>query len=292
MENKKIKATPAAKAGTVTNKVIINPPEKIDPSRGINEKFEQAVLINEKTALVLQAKSQINQLPENVLRQVYVRGIRSYTPQHLQREQYAMNRVNSFVAGGKSIIEDYDLIPDYDEQELSERLHTRMGTKGTGGGMRPHIKREKSPYNRKIIYHVVDSRGIIKHTTSDKLAAKKHLALNYQKYFAESISEEKDYSKHISKLKDMIKSVKKDVFSALKDQQNAAKQKEAESKDMQVTPEDHKQALDHFATQYRNARLHGDDKSAAKHAKNYHDYNEKLNKMFTKRLNTVMKAKK
>jgi len=217
---------------------------------------------------------------------------KNYTPGKLQREQYAMNRVNSFIAGGKSIIEDSDLIPVYDEQEITERLHTRMGTKGTGGGMRPHIKREKSPYNRKILYHVVDSRGVVKHTTSDKIGAKKHLALNYSKYFAESFNEEKDYSKHISKLTAMIKNVKKDVFDALKTQQKASKEHEKQEKDMQLTSDDHKAALDHFASQYRNARINKNHEAAAKHAKSYHEYSEKMNKMFTKRLNTVMKAKK
>lgn len=162
------------------NKVIINPPEKTPKERQaqVNESFEQAALIGAKVGIVIQAKSAKAQLPEQVLRKVFVRGSKEY--EHaaidtLTREQYAMNRVNSFIAGGAALAEDCDLIP----------VMEKVGIKGTGGAMRPHIKREKSPFNNKVIFYVLDSKGHVKFSTQDELAAKKHLAMKYDAYMAQ-----------------------------------------------------------------------------------------------------------
>lgn len=181
-DKKKIsaKSVKPAKGGNV----IINPPQKTDRD-SVTERFVQAlrkhtVIIEKKTEIVLQSKAARADLPEETLKQVFTRGYKTLPlNSELTREQYAMNRVNSFVAGGAAMVEDFDLLP------ITERIHTRMGVKGTGGAMRPHIKREKSPYNGKTVFHVVDAKGNIKHSTSDQFEAKKHLAMKYSSYMGE-----------------------------------------------------------------------------------------------------------
>lgn len=175
------KKTIVAKTGGKTQ-VIINPPEKVDPQRGYQERFKHAlekhsVIIEKKTELVLQSKAARAEIPQYTLEQVFKRGYKALPlNSQLTREQYAMNRVNSFVAGGAAMVEDCDLLP----------IVERVGIKGTGGGARPHIKREKSPYNNRTVFHVVDAKGNIKHSTSDEFEAKKHLATKYNSYMGES----------------------------------------------------------------------------------------------------------
>lgn len=167
--------------------VIINPPEKVDPQRGFQERFKTAlqkhtVMMEKRTELVLQAKAARTHFPEESVKQVYIRGFKSLPlNSELTREQYAMNRVNSFIAGGAALVEDCDLLPIYE----------RVGMKGSGGAMRPHIKREKSVYNGKTLYHVMDAKGNKKHSTTDEFAAKKHLAQKYHAYM-----KEEDIGKH------------------------------------------------------------------------------------------------
>ena len=180
-DKKKISAKPAK-----STQVIINPPEKVDPQRGFQERFQSlrakhSVVLEKKTELVLQSKATRSDFPQEVIEQVYKRGFKALPLNtELTREQYAMNRVNSFIAGGAAMVEDYDLLP------ITERVHTRIGMKGTGGGARPHIKREKSPYNGRTVFHVVDAKGIVKHSTGDEFEAKKHLASKYNSYMGES----------------------------------------------------------------------------------------------------------
>ena len=178
-DKKKISIKPGQK-----NQIIINPPEK-PPVKNVNELFssarqKHAVVLEKKIELVLHAKAKQADLPEEALRQVYVRGFKNLPlNSQLTREQYAMNRVNSFVAGGAAMVEDCDLLP------ITERI-VHIGRKGTGGGSRPHIKREKSPYNNKTVYHVVDAKGVVKHSTADEGEAKKHLATKYNSYLGEA----------------------------------------------------------------------------------------------------------
>ena len=166
------------------NKIVINPPEK-PPIKNVNERFKDAlpkhtVVLEKKIALVLQAKANAAELPEQALIQVFTRGYKTLPLNStLTREQYAMNRVNSFIAGGLAMQEDFDLLP-------IEEKFARLGMKGTGGARRPHIKREKSPYNNKVVYHVVDSKGVVKHSTSDEGEAKQHLAQKYNSYMGEA----------------------------------------------------------------------------------------------------------
>ena len=171
-------------AGKKNSKIILNPPEK-PPIKNVNERFKDAlpkhaVVIEKKIELVLQAKANTTEFPEEALRQVFVRGYKTLPlNSQLTREQHAMNRVNSFIAGGAAMQEDYDLIP------IDEKFK-RLGMKGTGGARRPHIKREKSPYNNKTVFHVVDANGVVKHSTSDEGEAKQHLAQKYNSYMNEA----------------------------------------------------------------------------------------------------------
>ena len=163
--------------------VVINPPEKT-LTGGHNEAFETSLqkhtsICETKTKIILQAKAAKFDIPEQVALKVFVRGLKAFPSSSLlTREQYAMDHVNSFINGGAAMEKEWDLIPI----QIDERLHTRMGTKGTGGAGRAHIKREKSPYNGKMIYHVVDRRGVIKHSTQDEMQAKRHLASKYRSY--------------------------------------------------------------------------------------------------------------
>ena len=135
-DKKKISAKPAK-----STQVIINPPEKVDPQRGFQERFQSlrakhSVVLEKKTELVLQSKATRSDFPQEVIEQVYKRGFKALPLNtELTREQYAMNRVNSFIAGGAAMVEDYDLLP------IVERVHVTFGMKGTGGAARPHIKR-------------------------------------------------------------------------------------------------------------------------------------------------------
>ena len=181
--------------------VIINPPEKVQ--RDANESFKQAlskhtVVLEKKIELVLQGKSQRSELPEETLRQVFIRGFKSLPLNtELTREQYAMNRVNSFMAGGAAMKEDFDLIP----------VMERLGMKGTGGARRPHIKREKSPYNGRTVFHVVDAKGRVKHSTGNEGEAKQHLATKYNSYMESTLSP----MKRFEGTKSLVKTYKGDA---------------------------------------------------------------------------------
>ena len=181
--------------------VIINPPEKVQ--RDANESFRQAlekhtVMLEKKIELVIQGKAKRSELPEETLRQVFIRGYKSLPLNtELTREQYAMNRVNSFMAGGAAMKEDFDLIP----------VMERLGMKGTGGARRPHIKREKSPYNGKTIFHVVDAKGRVKHSTGDEGEAKQHLATKYNSYMESTLSP----MKRFEGTKSLVKTYKDDT---------------------------------------------------------------------------------
>jgi hypothetical protein len=183
-----------AKTGGKTQ-VVINPPEKVDPQRGYQERFKHAlekhsVIIEKKTELVLQSKAARADFPQETLEQVFKRGYKTLPlNSQLTREQYAMNRVNSFVAGGAAMVEDYDLLP----------IVERAG--------RPHIQREKSPYNGKTIFHVVDAKGLIKHSTGDEYKAKQHLSTKYNAYMESTVSP----MKRFEGTKSLVKTYKDDT---------------------------------------------------------------------------------
>lgn len=225
-DGKKITAKkPSGKA-----QVIINPPEKVQ--RDANESFKRAlekhsVILEKKIELVLQGKAHRSELPEETLRQVFIRGYKSLPLNtELTREQYAMNRVNSFMAGGAAMREDFDLIP----------VMERLGMKGTGGARRPHIKRERSPYNGRTVFHVVDAQGHVKHSTSDEREAKQHLATKYNSYMESTLSP----MKRFEGTKSLVKTYKDDT--------PGEKLKEGKMSDLDIDLKDMKDK--DFETQY------------------------------------------
>lgn len=56
------------------------------------------------------AKAGKSGIPLDVLIEVYERGMSETPPPHLSHEQYAFNRVNGFIAGGRVRELDYDLV--------------------------------------------------------------------------------------------------------------------------------------------------------------------------------------
>lgn len=178
---KKKKDKPEQPTGKANNIIVLNPPEKVPP-RSVNERVslffqKRYQSLAEKNYLVIQAKAEKAQIEESILQTVFQRGLSSYTARpELTREQYAMNRVNSFIAGGIALIEDSDLLP----------IHEAV----MGGAARPHILRVKNPYGAGASFHVVDNRGNVVHTVNSENEARVHLARNYQKYVKEEFVDE------------------------------------------------------------------------------------------------------
>jgi hypothetical protein len=159
--------------GRVNNVIILNPPEKLPP-KNVNEVvsnfFEKRnKSLEEKTDLILRLKAQKAGIEEEVIKEVYSRGLNAYSESSpLTQEQHAMNRVNSFISGGVALLEDYDLIP------ILEAV--------TGGAARPHITAVTSPYSGVVSYHVMNNKNEIVHTVQSEVEARNHLAKNYKKY--------------------------------------------------------------------------------------------------------------
>jgi hypothetical protein len=72
----------------------------------------ESVKLEMREAVALMRKADHSNIPYDVILEVYNRGFSDWKPhQNLTREQYAFNRVNSFIAGGKSRTElDTDLM--------------------------------------------------------------------------------------------------------------------------------------------------------------------------------------
>lgn len=116
------------------------------------------------------------------------------------------------------------------------------------------------------------------------------------------VSEDKDYSKPIGKLKDMITSLKKDVSTVVKGHAKLEKKEKTEHEQEKIdgikakaqekidkmnqapTPEDHQSALNHFKSQYLNAKRNKDDAGATDAARGYHDYASKLSDIYQRKL--------
>lgn len=96
-------------------------------------------------------------------------------------------------------------------------------------------------------------------------------------------SKPKDHTKTIATMKSVIGDLKKSVNKITKE-----KEKEAEQATERATPEDHQAALQHFATQYKMAKVNKDDAAAADHARAYHDYAHKLSNIYHKKLKEDM----
>ena len=131
-----------------------------------------------------------------------------------------------------------------------------------------------------------------------------------------TMKEEKDYSKPIAKLKDMLGSLKRDVSTVVKGHARLEKKEKAEHEKSKMdgvkakaqekvdgakakaqekidkmntdpTPEDHQAALNHFASQYRQARMTKNTDAANEHARNYHEYSKKLTGVYLKKLKAI-----
>lgn len=100
------------------------------------------------------------------------------------------------------------------------------------------------------------------------------------------LEEEKDYSKPINSLKDKLMAMKKDLSAVQKAHAKMAKEEEKEKDEINQapTPEDHQTALSHFKTQYVNAKRNKDEAAATDAARGYHDYSNKLAKIYQKKL--------
>ena len=92
-------------------------------------------------------------------------------------------------------------------------------------------------------------------------------------------SKPKDHTKTIATMKTVIADLKKNVNRITKEKEKADAEKE-----QQVSPEEHKAALDHFASQYKMAKVNKDEAAASEHAKAYHAYAAKLNAHYHSKL--------
>ncbi len=92
-------------------------------------------------------------------------------------------------------------------------------------------------------------------------------------------SKPKDHTKTIATMKTVIADLKKNVNKITKEKEKADAEKEQE-----VSPEEHKAALDHFASQYKMAKVNKDEAAASEHAKAYHAYAAKLNAHYHSKL--------
>lgn len=71
---------------------------------------EDSISLREKVGLI--SKSQRSGIDYQVIQEIYVRGLNEWDHSRLSREEYAFNRVNSFIAGGKARELDKDLLDD------------------------------------------------------------------------------------------------------------------------------------------------------------------------------------
>lgn len=116
---------------------------------------------------------------------------------------------------------------------------------------------------------------------------------------SKSMKEEKDYSKPIAKLKDMISSLHKEVKTVSKSHEKMRKEEEKEKHNKKIedavmkekekaterpSPDDHKAALAHMASQYRTAKAAGNEDDANDAARNYHDYSKRLTDIYQRKL--------
>lgn len=100
------------------NKEVTQLAERIDS--------QSAVALTDKQKLSLYKKSQKSGYPIDVLEEVYSRGIESWTEEtNKTPEQYAFGRVNSFIAGGKAMELDEDLL-----NESTEALKKKSASSG------------------------------------------------------------------------------------------------------------------------------------------------------------------
>ena len=113
----------------------------------LNEHRANAVApLTHKQVAAIYKKSQQSGFSFDLLEQVFERGRHAWRNERggtlLSEDEYAFNRVNSFVAGGRAAIEDVDLLEDTpsDREEGTTSL-TRTYTRTTPGQCIKTIKR-------------------------------------------------------------------------------------------------------------------------------------------------------
>ncbi len=89
----------------------------------------------------------------------------------------------------------------------------------------------------------------------------------------------KDHTKTIDTIKKTVSDLKKNLNSVSKNHE-----KMMSARDKETSPDDHKAALDHFASQYKMAKMNKQEDKAAEYAKSYHDYASKLDKHYHAKL--------
>lgn len=89
----------------------------------------------------------------------------------------------------------------------------------------------------------------------------------------------KDHTKTINTIKKTVNELKKSVNGVAKNHE-----KLTTVKDRETSPEDHKAALTHFASQYKMAKMNGQEDKANEYSKSYHDYAAKLDKHYHDKL--------
>lgn len=96
------------------------------PQPNLDEHATAAVaLLSPKQIMSLYNKSQQSGFSFDLLEQVFRRGLDLWEPGcNLTKEQFAFNRVNSFVSGGRAAIDDVDLVENTpsDREEGTESL--------------------------------------------------------------------------------------------------------------------------------------------------------------------------
>jgi len=94
-----------------------------------------AVALSHKQVFSLYKKSEQSGIPFDTLEEVYRRGYREAVILHEQPEQYAFNRVNSFISGGVAVEMDKDL---NEKRGLWDNIHAKRERikRGSGEHMR------------------------------------------------------------------------------------------------------------------------------------------------------------
>ena len=96
----------------------------------------------------------------------------------------------------------------------------------------------------------------------------------------------KDHTKAIDTIKKTVGELRKNLNKVTKghDKMAAEQEKVAAEKQQEPSSEDHKAALDHFASQYKMAMMNKEVDKAKGYAKSYHDYAAKLDKHYHSKL--------
>lgn len=109
------------------------------PQPNLDEQQPAVALLSPKQIMALYNKSQQSGFSFDLLEQVFRRGLDLWDPAtRLTKEQFAFNRINSFIAGGQAAIDDVDLIEDTpSDREIGTPSLTQTYIKDTPGQYKP-----------------------------------------------------------------------------------------------------------------------------------------------------------